>query len=1155
MTPFVPDRGTAACWVFTLALSLNVLESTAQLPHPLDLAQVGVGLVEGVRFEGINIDDKSGEVSGAGDVNGDGFADFLIAAWDADPQGRSRAGEVYLIYGSASVIAPGGVLSLDDLDGQNGVRILGAATDETTGTGISGAGDVNGDGFADLLIGADEAGGITDPGRTYVIYGSPMGIGSGGVLDLATFGPADGDILEGTDLDDGTGIDVSGAGDVNGDGFDDLLIGAFVGNLAEPGEAYLIYGSASGIGSGGFLALASLNGINGVRFDGIDPGDHCGRNVSGAGDVNSDGLADLLIGAAASTGEGVPGEAYVILGSTSEIGSAGAFPLSTLNGTNGVRLDGIDVDDLCGWIVAGAGDANGDGIADILVGARFADPGGNSDAGEAYLVYGSASGIGIGGTLALATLNGSNGVRFDGIGPDTRAGTSGGAGDFNGDGFSDLLVGSPDFSASPTPGEAHLVYGSSSEIGNAGVLSLSAVNGINGIRLDGVDPNDRAGLNAGVGDVNGDGISDMVIGARFGDPQGVTDAGESYLVFGSGTSNSATHRAFTRAGDAPRTGIGTIGGESHFIPMSRVWVDYSMGDDGTGSASSTEVIFHRDPVSSFTPLRVSPEYEWEISTSRVGYGSAAVTFKGFGVAGETDWSGRILASDDGGTTWLAPPQSRDSLLHEITVPGQVLPRRYAMIVASGLATPELTDAVFQDSDDSGTADPGEVLTLVFDRGVLANPGLLSEASFILPVGGDSLGTGVTVASNPFSSRLVDVTLGAGVSLTITGDFGVGASSGIALDPALDPAALQSLSGVPAKSFAPVDILYQIVSGPPTVVGAAGGVVSVASDPNAAYTRHRLSIPSGALASPETFTMEPPPDGVSILSAVNIDATDPNVAFGVPATLTLEYRESDVDRELGQIEAAMLIHQMVETSPGVFTPVPLTTPQTVNVLNNTVTATLFSLNPQGSTGTARPMATLPIEPVAERTIHIKPTGSGGGASSGPSLPMLTPGTDSFYTEHRVEFPGYEMTTAGAASSFAVTIRTATIFDRVSVVGGNSFPDQSGALFVIETRDENGNSVAFPDPVNIRVEFKPTDQRNFEGLGGLAEEMQLVKDRIDGPQIDFGTATGTSQTINMSTPLTIDVTGVAGLTGASGQGTWGTVLSELAPTAAQSWELYR
>jgi len=810
-------------WIFAICI-LPCHQVWAQLPHPIDLVDVGA-TVPGFRLEGLDYYDWCGaSVSGAGDVNGDGFADMIIGAYGGDPGGNDYAGETYLIYGSASGFGIGGVLDPSTLNGNNGVRLDGIEPGDYFGASVSGAGDVNGDGFADLLIGAQGAG-IT--GGAYLVYGSASGIGSGGLLDVSTLDGANGVRLNGIDQGDGFGSSVSGAGDINGDGFADLLIGASGGDPGgdlDAGETYLVYGSASGIGSGGILDVATLDGNNGVRIDGIDPDDRSGHPVSGAGDINGDGFDDLLIAAhlADPGGANEAGETYLVYGSGSGIGIGGVLDLATLDGFNGVRLDGIDPGDASsGSSVSAAGDLNGDSYADFLIGASNADNG----TGEAYLIYGSASGVGSGGALNLASLNGTNGVLFyvDPLffqGSTAYVGRSvSSAGDVNGDGLADLLVGAPGYPGGLGP--TFLVYGSSLEIGSGGALDLALLDGNNGIHLEGGTSGSVGYSVSGAGDVNGDGLTDLLVGAPGGFTGGVTDPGKSYLVLGSGTSTDAFYTTLIRVGDPPRQGIGMIGDWSHSIPMSRVWVDFVSGDNVSGDPSITTVTLQRLPSSSFAPLEVDPQYEWEIETDRVSYGSAAVTFKGSGERGETDWKALILITDDGGVTWYAPQiQLRNSLLHEITLPGESFPAQYALVLATDISAPTVVDAVYNDDDDDGVVEAGESVTLIMSSGVIVRPAQLSQTSFYLPVSGDSLGgAGFSVAANPNNTRQIVITLGTGASLTIAGEFniantGAGQPSGIDISDSRLPTAIQSLYGVkavdggtPGVNDSGVDILY------------------------------------------------------------------------------------------------------------------------------------------------------------------------------------------------------------------------------------------------------------------------------------------------------------------------------------------------------------
>ena len=424
---------------------------------------------------------SDGFVSSAGDVNGDGYDDLIIGAYWADPNGDSDAGETYVIYGGASAPGTNGVLDLSDLDGTNGFTLNGIDANDVSGRSVSSAGDVNGDGYDDLIIGADRAdpNGDSDAGETYVIYGGASAPGTNGVLDLSDLDGTNGFILNGIDAIDWSGNSVSSAGDVNGDGYDDLIIGAYgvggngMGNYF--GETYVIYGGASAPGTNGVLDLSALDGTDGFILNGIDLADRSAYSLSSAGDVNGDGYDDLIIGAwgARPNGDSYAGETYLVYGGASAPGTNGVLDLSDLDGTNGFILNGIDANDFSGRSVSSAGDVNGDGYDDLIIGARYADPNGDSNAGETYIVYGGASAPGTEGALDLSDLDGTNGFILNGIDADDRSGRSvSSAGDVNGDGYDDLIIGAP--SADPNgnsgAGETYVIYG-----GATGTESLTPV--------------------------------------------------------------------------------------------------------------------------------------------------------------------------------------------------------------------------------------------------------------------------------------------------------------------------------------------------------------------------------------------------------------------------------------------------------------------------------------------------------------------------------------------------------------------------------------------------------------------------------------------------------------------------------------------------------
>ena len=416
----------------------------------------------GFILNGIDVDDFSGRsVSSAGDVNGDGYDDLIIGAWQADPNG-SRSGETYVVYGGASVPGTAGVLDLSMLDGSNGFILNGIDERDLSGNSVSSAGDVNGDGYDDLIIGARRADpGGDDEGETYVVYGGASAPGTGGVLELSTLDGTNGFTLNGVDRSDYSGASVSSAGDVNGDGYDDLIIGAYGPYAGDGGKTHVVYGGASAPGTRGVLELSALDGTNGFTLNGIDEYDDSGISVSSAGDVNGDGYDDLIIGAyQADPGGNAEGETYVVYGGAGAPGVNGVLELSALDGTNGFTLAGIDATDRSGVSVSSAGDVNGDGYDDLIIGARVADPNGDNS-GETYVVYGGASAPGTAGVLDLSMLDGSNGFILNGIdASDFSSNSVSSAGDVNGDGYDDLIIGAR--SADPhgsSSGETYVVYG------------------------------------------------------------------------------------------------------------------------------------------------------------------------------------------------------------------------------------------------------------------------------------------------------------------------------------------------------------------------------------------------------------------------------------------------------------------------------------------------------------------------------------------------------------------------------------------------------------------------------------------------------------------------------------------------------------------------
>lgn len=594
----------ASWWVFFLLL-LMVLASASpdlawsQVPLPdsvLESNQVWSGSFDSAMF--------GSSVADAGDVNGDGFSDIVVGAygWDA-PGGFFDEGAAFVFLGG-----PNGIVGTDPTTA-NAV-LLGDQAGSEFGWSVAGAGDVNGDGFDDIIVGAHQydstiAGGtLAVDGAAFVFLGSPTGINATGPSTAHAS-------IFSTQLSSRLGHVVSSAGDINGDGFGDIIIGAPLTGVPFPPP--IAENQASGDGGAALIFHGSPSGITGSSIDDADsvilsypPGqpavsqDQVGAGVAAAGDVNNDGFSDVLVGASG----------YIMVFH----GSAGGI-IGTDPGT-AQTLIASDATVAIGSLVSSAGDVNGDGFDDILA-SDIGYPGGVTSNGHgAFMVFhGGPSGV-----IASSPADAETFIEGDlppvFLGPLQLLGWRlAAAGDVDGDGFGDVLIGGLAYSGSLVQeGTAYLFSG-----GPGGLVGTTLADAQVQFTTDQANAGYRSnkpGFDvAGIGDVDGDGVPDLAMGAAHYD-QGELNEGVVFVYHGGSGTPPVNQPPVANAGSDQST-IDLDGDGQELITL-----------DGSGSSDSDGAIL---------------SYQWSVGASPIGSGAGLNFSLGVG-----DTVVTLTVTDDGG---------------------------------------------------------------------------------------------------------------------------------------------------------------------------------------------------------------------------------------------------------------------------------------------------------------------------------------------------------------------------------------------------------------------------------------------------------------------------------------------------------------------------
>ena len=465
--------------------------------------------------------DQFGYVLVGGDFDGDGYGDLNIGSPYEDVSASAggpavNGGKVNTLYGGWLGLSSTGsqLWTQDDVGGTT------VEDYDQFGQSLA-SGDFDGDGYDDLLVGSpyEDYGSIVNTGMVHAMYGSSTGLTATG---NQSFFQND---INTTDESYDMFGEVVAAGDFDGDGYDDAVIGTphedmSGSSISNVGKVNVLFGSTSGLTTSGRQQWTQddLSGTN------EEAGDLFGDSLA-TGDFDGDGYDDLVIG---STGED--------WGSTQDAGIVhamyGSWNGLTASGNQYFTQSGLpsgsnEAYDRFGEVLA-VGDFDGDGYDDVAVGTPQEDLNGSSitNAGKVNIIHGSSSGLTTTGSQLWRQddLTGTSSEEYD------RFGNSLAVGDFDGDGYDDLIVGSPDedWGSTQSAGVVHAIYGSSNGLAAAGNEMWNEAD-FGGV----IEAYDRFGASLAVSDFNRDGYDDVAIGVPGQDIGSATNSGTVHIMYGS----------------------------------------------------------------------------------------------------------------------------------------------------------------------------------------------------------------------------------------------------------------------------------------------------------------------------------------------------------------------------------------------------------------------------------------------------------------------------------------------------------------------------------------------------------------------------------------------------------------------------------------------